>query len=166
MGDEFSPSFVPRASGRGRFDLLGERILYAAETPDHAVAEKIARYRGHRLTPAHLREFGFPLSIVRLELSDIELIDLCDPEILHSRSIHPDRVAARDRDTTQAIASRIADSGAGGLRWWSRFKGEWHTTVVFVDRQDSLEVQCGEPRPLEIDDFDLDAAMEALGMRT
>lgn len=100
-----------------------------------------------------------------MELGDLDLADLCDPGTLASLGTRPDVVAARDRETTQELAGRIAGTGADGLRWWSRFMGEWHTVVVFSDRVGGDPLAWGEPRILEPGDPDLLAALDAIGMR-
>lgn len=93
------------------------------------------------------------------------LADLCDPKALRSLGVPPDRVAARDRETTQRIAALVAETGASGLRWWSAFFGEWHTLAIFVDRLPAGTLEFGKPRAIEPDDPALAAAMTALGMR-
>ena len=93
------------------------------------------------------------------------LADLCDPKALRSLGIPPDRVAARDREATQAIAALVAETGASGLRWWSAFFGEWHTLTIFVDRLPKDALAFEKPRAIEPGDSALAAAMAALGMR-
>ena len=93
------------------------------------------------------------------------LADLCDPKALRSLGIPPDRVAARDREATQAIAALVAETGASGLRWWSAFFGEWHTLAIFVDRLPAGALEFGKPRAIEPGDPALQAAATALGMR-
>ena len=93
------------------------------------------------------------------------IADLCDPRALRSLGIAPDRVAARDREATQAIAAMVAETGASGLRWWSAFFGEWHTLALFVDRLASDALAFGKPRVIELGDSALTAALSALGMR-
>ena len=93
------------------------------------------------------------------------IADLCDPLALRSLGIAPDRVAARDREATQAIAALVAETGASGLRWWSAFFGEWHTLALFIDRLPSGALTFGAPRVLELGDPHLATAAVALGMR-
>lgn len=40
--------------------------------------------------------------------------------------------------------------GHAGLRWWSAFWGEWHTTVLFRDRIPADAITYGVPLPLGI----------------
>lgn len=93
------------------------------------------------------------------------LVDLCDPKVLRSLKVGPDRVAARERETTQAIAARVAEAGAPGLRWWSSFFGEWHGLVLFADRLPADALELGTPRVIAPDDPALATALAALGMR-
>lgn len=142
-------------------------MLYLAEDPDHAVAEKIARFRGGSIGPAHLREFGLPLGLVSVRLPDSDrggLADLCDPGTLVALAVRPDQIAARERETSQAVARTVVESGAIGLRWWSSFFGEWHGIVVFPHRLDG-PLEFGEPKALGPGDLALTEALEALGMR-
>lgn len=94
-----------------------------------------------------------------------DLVDLCDPKVLRSLKVGPDRVAARERETTQAIAARVAKAGAPGLRWWSSFFGEWHGLVLFVDRLPKGALEFGAPKVIETSDPALATALAALGMR-
>lgn len=94
-----------------------------------------------------------------------DLVDFSDPKVLRSLKIGPDRVAARERETTLAIVARVAEAGAPGLRWWSSFFGEWHGLVIFVDRLEPGALDFGAPRVIEASDSALAAALSALGMR-
>jgi hypothetical protein len=141
-GAPFSPQFIPPGQGSGRFDLGGDlSVLYLAETPVHAIAEKIQRYRGQELTSTELREFGFSLSLVEalLTIEDSALIlDLSDPEELARHGFRPDTLMSRDRTRTQAVAREIHRQSFLGLRCWSALSGDWHSTVLFVDRLGTL----------------------------
>lgn len=109
-----------------------------------------------------------PLALVGVRIAEAarkSLADLCDPKALRSLGIPPDRVAARDREATQAIAALVAETGASGLRWWSAFFGEWHTLAIFVDRLPAGSLAFGAPRAVEPGDPALVAAMAALGIR-
>lgn len=148
--------------------MPGERVLYLAESPEHAIGEKIGRYRGTALRPSHLREYGLPLALVPVGIeaaTRAALVDLCDPRVLRARGIAPDHVAARERETTQGIAARLAESGAPGLRWWSSYFGEWHALVLFADRLEPGALEFGAPRVVQAGDPALVAALTALGMR-
>ena len=70
--ERFSPSHVPRPTGRGRFDLPLDRssVLYLAESPDHALAELLHPWRGRPLQAAHLEHGGRPLSLVEVHVDE------------------------------------------------------------------------------------------------
>lgn len=68
------------------------------------------------------------------EGSGRRVADLCDPTVLERAGIAPDRVASRHRALTQPIARALWDADYVGLRWWSRFWGDWHSTILFTAR--------------------------------
>lgn len=153
--------------GSGRFDV-SPGSLYLAETGDHAVAEKIQRYRGREIGPRHLTEFGHPLALVEVSLApriSARIVDLCDPVALQRHRVRPDRTAARDIRTTQAIARSLHEAGATGLRWWSAFFGEWHTVVLFADRFSHRDLSLGPPSMLGLENPIVVQAAEAIGVR-
>lgn len=168
-GDPFSAAFVPAGQGYGRFDLPGESagVRYLAETPDHAVAEKIVRLRNLSLEDADLFEFGFRLALVEVQLDDslaAGIFDLCAATGLTRSGIAPDRTAFRDRVTTQAISQQIDHGGSVGLRWWSAFFGEWHTLVLFNQRIPPGNLSFCAPEPLTPDHPAVRDAADALGV--
>jgi hypothetical protein len=137
--EPFSAAFVPPMQGFNRFDLPGRPagVIYLAETPDHALGEWIARFRGRSLREAGLQRNGKLRALVTVELRDpvwSGIVDLCDPEALTRYHVTPDLLAVRDRSVTQGIAQRLHDAGLTGLRWWSALFGDWHTVVLFRDR--------------------------------
>lgn len=153
--------------GSGRFDVSGG-CLYLAETGDHALAEKIQRYRGRSLAAQHLTEFGHPLALAEVALASrvkARIADLCDPGVLQRHRIRPDRTAARDVRTTRMIARSLLEAGASGLRWWSAFFGEWHTVVLFADRFSREDLALGPPTAIELESPALVQAAEAIGVR-
>lgn len=167
-GDPFSPTHVPLSQHSGRFDLGFAPVLYLAEEPAHAVAEKIHRFRGGALKDHHLREFGYTLALCSFTPADDaggSLLDLCAPTLLARYRIRPDAVAARDVAASQAVALQAHSEGFSGLRWWSSFFGEWHGVVLFLDRVGLGEIELGQPEALALDHVAVDAAAEALGMR-
>lgn len=167
-GEPFSASFVPRGQGSGRFDVPSAQVLYLAESPEHAVAEKIQRYRGQELEPWDLAEFGRTLALVPVELSAAvaaRVADLCDPAMLLEQGIRPDQVAARSRETTRGVAAALHSRGFAGLRWWSSMWGEWHAMTLFLDRAAPGDLRWGEPDPLALDHPALGEAADALMIR-
>jgi hypothetical protein len=170
-GAVFSPSFVPEPTGRGRFDLPSRRspVLYLAESPAHAVAELLHPWRGRSIDDRHLTRAGRRLAVVEVTWSapTDDIADLCDPETLVRLDVAPDRVASRQRSITQPIAQRVWDSGSAGLRWWSRFWGDWHATVVFTARAGvsaGPHLLYGESKPLGVEAPEVMEAAELLGI--
>lgn len=156
-GERFSASFVPGGQGRNRFDLPGSArgVMYLAGNEEHAVAEMIQGYRNspEPLTNEDLTVWGHRCALVSVGLAPDRwprIEDLCEPAALAELQITADRPAYRDRRLTQQIASALHTRGHAGLRWWSAFWGEWHTTVLFRDRIPADTITYGTPRPLDV----------------
>lgn len=154
-GEPFSPSFVPRVTGRGRFDLpMGTSpVLYLAQTPEHAAAEVIQPWRGQTVDARHLQRAGHPLALVPIHVSAPAdtIANLCDPSALVDLPAAPDRLASRHRSITQPLARAVWDAGRAGLRWWSSFWGDWHTVVLFTARlPEEVRATYGQPDPLTL----------------
>lgn len=167
-GSRFSPSYIPRPSGRGRFDLPQglSPVLYTSESPEHAVSEMLHPWRGRTLESFHLTRADLPLALVEVRVSpdSIErLADLCDPSYLASSGTPPDKTASRFRDPSQPIARAVWDAGFHGLRWWSRFWGDWHTVVLFTARAQA-KLRFAAPEVLTLDHPAVRKAAEAMGM--
>ncbi len=168
-GKPLSASFIPAAQGWGRFVRPGEpaSVLYLAESPAHAVGEKIQDLRGQTLERGDLEEFGHPLALVSITpfaALRAEMVDLCDPETLSRYSIAPDELAARGRAVTQEISERLYGEGVPGFRWWSAFFGEWHTLVLFLDRVGE-RLEYGTPERLDPGSTAVQEAAQLLGVR-
>lgn len=168
-GNPFSPTLVPGGQGSGRFDLPPPgRVLYPAESPEHAVAEKIQRFRGQELEPWDLTEFGRTLALVAVEPSPAvrtRVADLCDPATLLEHGIRPDQVAARSRETTRGLAAGLHACGLVGMRWWSSLWGEWHAVTLFLDRVARDELCWGGSEPLSLGHPAVREAADALMIR-
>jgi hypothetical protein len=169
-GEPFSPSYQPTGQGTGRFDLPGRPsgVLYTAETPEHAIGERIQFYRGQVLDAPDLVVAGRPLAISSVMLPSgvrHDIADLCDPRVLVRLRTGPDDVAARARRTTQQIAHAVFAGGQSGLRWWSAFFGEWHTVVLFRERL-PVPLAWSSPEALSIGDDRLLDAARLLGIVT
>jgi hypothetical protein len=167
-GEPFSPSYIPPFQGHGRFDLVDapQGILYLAETPEHAIAEKLQELRNQAVEDEDLFEGGKRYALAAVELPEsvfAEMVDLCDPPTIQERNAPPDEVAALNRKTTQAIARRLYEAGCAGFRWWSTFFGEWHNLVVFRDRL-TARPTFGEPQPVYLSDPLLGDTAERLGI--
>lgn len=167
-GTRFSPSYIPRSTGRGRFDLPQDLspVLYTAETPDHAVGELLQPWRGRPLQPFHLTRAGKTLAVARLTISPgtaQNLANLCDPGLLVQMRMEPDATASRLRDRTQPIAREAWEAGHHGVRWWSSFWGDWHTVVLFVARTRE-DLAFGTPQALTVHHPAVRQAADLLGM--
>jgi hypothetical protein len=129
------------------------RVWYFAESPDHAVAEVLQSLRGQHLVDASLIRAGLRISLVRAQLAEPVadcIVDLCEPTNLVRLGIAPDALASRRRGITQPVAAAVFDSGFSGLRWWSKFWGDWHSVVLFADRL-LQRPTFDEPEPLTLD---------------
>jgi hypothetical protein len=156
-GERFSASFVPGGQGRSRFDLPGNAlgVIYLAESEEHAVAEMIQGFRNspHPLTDDDLTAWGHRLALARATVADAtwpRIADLCDPGRLGALGVTADQPPLSDRSRTQAIAASLHRDGHAGLRWWSAFWGEWHTTVLFRDRLPDDALTYGPPVILDV----------------
>lgn len=165
-------SVAPREKqGGGRFDLPElTSVLYLAETPEHGYAEFLQDFRTQILTRAHLKRNQRPLAHVSVDVPLVvfhSLPDLADPETLQRYDIRPDILSLPrpHRRTTQAIAHRIWDDSRAGLRWWSAFHGEWHTTVLFMERVPLDLLIFGTPTAASLRDPVVVAGAVAAGMR-
>lgn len=153
-GEPFSASYVPPEQGSGRFGLpdRASTVLYSAETPAHAIAERIHYFRGHALAEADLVVAGHRLALVSMRLpSELReaVADLCDPRVLVRLRVRPDDTASRHRRATQRVAAAVRARGHAGLRWWSAFFGDWHSVVLFRDRlEEPLTYDTPEPLSL------------------
>lgn len=168
-GDAFSAEYIPaRYQGSGRFDIDASPVIYLAEDPQHAIAEKIQNWRGQLIRDVHLKKNGGRLAIVEAEVSvdPSFLVDLCRPPVVARRDAPPDEVAAERASTSQAIAARIfeADDEPLGIRWWSTFRGEWHSVVLFQARLPDGAVHYGEPSVLAVDQDRVREAAEEIGV--
>lgn len=141
-------------------------MLYFAESPDHAVGEKIQRFRGHDLEPWDLTEFGRTLALVQVEApTGVHMMDLCDPAVLLRQGLRPDHVAARSPETTRSVALTVHRAGPDGLRWWSPMWEECHCAMLFLDRVDPAALAFGHPEILDLDHRAVREAAEALAIR-
>jgi hypothetical protein len=106
------------------------------------------------------------LALVKVWLAeplDSELMDLYDPALLAGEGIPPDKTASRYREITQSIARQAWSAGASGLRWWSTFWGEWHTTVLFTARAGN-RIIFDNPVPLSFEQPAVRETAELLGI--
>lgn len=159
--------FPRRLQGQGRHDnpdVYG--CLYVTEDPVSAIAERLAPFRGSgRLVPALLEQAGHPLALASIELSgDAAVIDLDDPRTLVRERLRPSAVATRTRPTTQAYALAIYERHKpAALRWWSTLESGWANLTLF-DRVAARHLAVAKVRPLSLDDAQVAAAADALGL--
>lgn len=163
----FPRSVAPaRFQNYGRFDLQGNPlVLYLAETPAHAVAEVLrgrmrdpARDHGvrHSLTDRDLVVSKFRLALVdvRLPASIADHVpDTGEGATLERFGIRADQLSSRVRTVTQAAARRIHahPDAVPGFVWSSRFGGDWHVVLLFLDRVSLHELEFGVPDLLRLD---------------
>jgi hypothetical protein len=136
-GHPFSASYVKPVQATGRFDLNGDPpVLNLAQSPAHAVAEKIQAYHGRPMSHSHLAEDGRSLALVevKVRLRNGSLADLCDPEELARYGVRPNDLMSRHVGCPQSISRRLHDADLHGFRVWSALSGDWHCTVLFMDR--------------------------------
>ena len=149
-GEPFSPSYINPCQEDGRYDLDGKPlILNLAESPAHAIAEQIQRRHGRNLRARDLTESGRPLAIVPVTIGAWSAIpDLSLPRALHRFGCRPDQLMSRDPKCSQRLSRRLHQRGVSGFRVWSALSGDWHCTVLFMDRAVKLSVTFGRPRRL------------------
>jgi hypothetical protein len=105
------------------------------------------------LTNDDLTVWGHRYALVSVSLAaDVwpRIEDLCEPAALAELRITADQPAFRDRRLTQQIPATMHDRRRAGLRWWSAFWGEWHTTVLFRDRIAADAITYGAPLHLDV----------------
>ena len=166
-GAPFAPDYLPPQQGSGRFDFAESPVLYLGELPEHPVGEVLQGFRGRPFRDGILRRFGHPLALVRISVpADVAaaIVDLDDPARLTALSLRPSDVASDDRARTRAIAARLFDEGATGLRWWSRLSGDWHAVVLFLARVPFARLELGSPEMLTRDHPAVVAACRQLGI--
>jgi hypothetical protein len=153
----------------GRFDLNDRPpVRYLAESPQHAIGEALAAFRGTKFRSSYLQLAGHPLAIVEVTLSANlvqRIADCADPAVMVAHGVRPDELADHDRTKTQAIARRFhMHEQLAGLRWWSALTGAWHTNVLFTDRLKAGDVVFHPPRVLQASDADVVQALAQLGI--
>lgn len=170
-GEPFSVRSVPPVEKQigGRFDNDATSVLYLAEYPEHAVAEALRQFRGRPLKAAHLRQHGFPLSLVEVTVPGevtARVADLGDPQVLLRYRLRADTLALpeSERAVTQAVSRTLYDAGLPGFRWWSAIHGGWHSTVLFIERVPLSILGFGTPATLHVDHPAVIAAARELRM--
>jgi hypothetical protein len=179
-GAPFSARYVPPAGSQtgGRFDMGHPPVLFLAQDPAHALTELLQAFRGTSLTPEHLLRADpnqpgtyhplAPVETRRPQGVETGLPNLADPAVLVELDIRPDQLASHDRSVTQAISRRVHSAPAGypAFRWWSALTGEWHVTVLFLDRVSPEAIEYTAPVPLDLHHSEVQAATRFLKITT
>jgi hypothetical protein len=55
---------------------------------------------------------------------------------------------SRDPGCSQRLSRRLHQRGVPGFRVWSALSGDWHCTILFMDRAVKLSLTFGRPRRL------------------
>jgi hypothetical protein len=164
-GDPFSPSYINPRQDEGRYDLHGKPlILNLAESPSHAIAEQIQARHGRRLRKQDLMESGKPLALVQVAIGGrlSSIADLSRPGALHRLGCRPDDLMSRDPACSQRMSRRLHRQGLAGFRVWSALSGDWHSTVLFMDRAADLSLRFGRPKHFTSRSRELAMAAEVL----
>lgn len=167
-GERFSPSYVNPLQTDGRFDLgCKPCVLYTAGSAEQALAEKLQRYRGRSIGPLHLQEWGHPIAVAPLSMAGGALqgaADLCEARVLVRLDLKPNHLMSWDRKVTQAISRRIHDSGAPAFHCWSSLRGDWVSTILFLDRLPAPRMAFGPPELVSMESPLLHRVAEALNL--
>jgi hypothetical protein len=148
-GEPFTPGYVNPEQTDGRYDLQGKPVvLNLAESPAHAIAEQIQTRHGRRLRKVDLTEAGRPLALVEVKVGGrwASVPDLSVPGSLKRFGCRPDHLMSRDYQCSQRLSRRLYGKGLPGFRVWSALSGDWHTTVLFMDREAGDRLGFGRPR--------------------
>ena len=127
-------------------------ILNLAESPAHAIAEQIQERHGRNLRARDLTESGRPLAIVRVTIGKkwSAIPNLSLPRALHQFGCRPDQLMSHDPRCSQRLSRRLHRRGVPGFRVWSALSGDWHCTVLFMDRAVNLSLTFGRRRRLTL----------------
>jgi hypothetical protein len=150
----------------GRFDLGGRPlVLYLAETPAHGVAEVLRGLKRnpatpfdpsrHRLAEDDLRGSGHPRALVQARLPAAiadRVPDLAEGAALARFGVRADHLSTGVRALSRKAARQIYAHGDAipGFTWWSAFGGDWHVTLLFLDRISLDEIEFGTPEILTL----------------
>jgi RES domain len=167
--DDGGALFVARAlQGSSRHDNP-ERYgaLYATRVALSAVAERLLRFRGQRLSDADLvRADGRRYAVAAIDDAALTAVpDLDDPQELVHRRLRPSWVATSDRSVTQPIALQAFEDGSEGFAWWSTIEAGWSNVTLFAERTIPRLRVGARPDPLTIGHPLVRAAADRFGIR-
>ena len=161
----FSPRSVttPRFQNIGRFDQRGRPpVLYLADSPAHATTEILRRRLRsaagadrHRITDADLVESGHRRALVSVRIRPFvadRLPDTSEGRVLDRPGIRADQLSLNSYRTSQAAARQIYEHSdeVPGFVWSSRFGGDWHVVLLFLDRAPLADLENGSPERLHL----------------
>jgi hypothetical protein len=145
--------YVPRSrQGTGRHDNPDRYgALYMSRSPESAIAERIASFRGQELSDDDFTVAGGRYALAAVDDANLgAVVDLDDPAELVARSLRPSRVATLDRTATQPIAAGLFEEGIDGFGWWSTLNADWANVTLFAERAVPELTLASEPEPLSI----------------
>lgn len=136
--EDGGPLFVARAlQGSSRHDNPDRYgALYAARVAISAVAERLLRFRGQRLSDTDLlRADGRRYALASIDDAGLTAVpDFDDPRELVRRRLRPSWIATGDRSVTQPIALQAFEDGNEGFAWWSTIEAGWSNVTLFAER--------------------------------
>jgi RES domain len=166
--EDGGPLFVARAlQGSSRHDNPDRYgALYATRVALSAVAERLLRFRGQRLSDADLvRADGRRYTLAEIDDAGLSAVpDLDDPQELVHRRLRPSWVATGDRSVTQPIALQAFEDGSEGFAWWSTIEAGWSNVTLFAERVIPRLRVGGRPDPLTTGHPLVRAVAERLGI--
>lgn len=138
-GSPGHPLYVAHPQGHGRIDNPDDYLtLYASDHREGAIGEA---FGNHAIWTPDLLDGppslpGSRRALATLDASEVQAIDLDDPQSLVERDLRPSAVVTRDRARTQGWALKIYNEGKWhGIRWWSFHNPDWGSFGVWnVDR--------------------------------
>jgi hypothetical protein len=144
-GEPGHPQYAPMPQGQGRIDNPEHYVtLYLSDRPEGAIGEA---FGNHRTWTSDLLDgpptlVGSRRALATFDASDVNVIDLDDPQALAVRRLRPSRVVTRARATTQAWALDIySENTWDGVRWWSFYDPDWGSFGLWtIDRLQLVDV--------------------------
>ncbi len=161
------PLFINRAlqggTRHGIPDLDG--ILYASTQPVSAVAEAIKDFRGQTLENADLVRYEKRLSLATFEVDKkVDVVNLCDKNILAQIQVDPVHIATQDRTVSQRLSRQLHTQGVSGFLWWSSLEAQWTNVSLFEGRILKFSKVMPPIVPLSIDHPDVIQAARDIGV--
>jgi hypothetical protein len=128
-GQPGHPLYVAPPQGHGRIDNPEHYLtLYFSDDPSGAIAEA---FGNHTVWTSDLLGgppgvAGSRRALAVVDATDVDVVDLDDPEALTERALRPSQVVTRARGVTQAWALAVFyEARSSGVRWWSYYDPQW-----------------------------------------